>query len=110
MLDFHGMEPHHMILAHGLNAIFVLGMVLFLATKLYKNNLGLAILCGSGAHIASFSSIGWAAHHQNVLMGYSYSTAMCFFGMACIGLGLAIIGYLVYTAKKRAGMLQEENY
>lgn len=110
MIDFHGLSPHNAIIAHMVNAFFVLGMVLFLAGKLYKNNLGLAILCGSGAHIASFSSIGWAAHQQNSLMGYSYSTAMCLFGMVCLLLGLAIIGYLVYTAKKRAGMLQEDNY
>jgi len=40
----------------------------------------------------------------------SYSGAMMVFGLVVLGLGLAIIGYLVYSAKKRANVSELDDF
>merc|ERR1719310_741934 len=70
----------------------------------------MAILCGAGAHVCSFSSVHAASAHQTNLMGMSYTWSMAFFGMGLLALALFILGYLIYTAKKRAGLLENDEY
>lgn len=108
-LDYAFSGVHNAVMVSILHAVLLLAMVLVLAYSLRRNSVGLAILCGAGAHIVSFSSIHAAASMQNMWVGLSYSWVMCIFGLLVLGMGLGIVGYLVYTAKKRAGMLENND-
>lgn len=107
LLDYATMGSNA-ITASVLHAIALLAMILVLAFLLKKDKLGLAILCGAGAHIASFSSIHAATSVQNYWLGMSYYWSTCIFGMLVLALGLATIGYLVHTAKKKAQLLDDD--
>jgi len=105
LLDFGGMGVHNSVLASVLHSLVLLAMILTAAYVLRRNDVGLAILCGAGAHVVSFSSIHAAASVQNYWVGLSYTWLSCIFGFLVLGSGLAIIGYLVYTAKGKAQLL-----
>jgi len=110
-MDFGSFGTHNEIVAGLCHAVLMLAIVLFAAYKFRNDGVTLAILCGAGAHIVSFSSIDAAADTQNkVWVGYSYSSAMMIFGLAVLGLGLFVIGYLVYTAKKRGNVLDADDF
>merc|ERR1719174_714405 len=88
----------------------MLTMVLALAYRFRapEYDVVLAILCGASAHVVSFSSIHAAAGAQNHWVSAYYHWTTCLFGMGVLALGLGIIGYLVYTAKKRADLLDND--
>lgn len=111
LLDFNALPLHYHLLSTVLHAVAMLGMVLFLAYKLKGDGTGIAIVCGAGAHIVSFSSIHAGASVQNgVWVNYSMSWMMMIFGLGVLGLGLLIVGYLVWTAKKRADVLDNDAF
>jgi len=111
LLDFGSLDTHSHVLASIVHAVIMLTMVLVVAYRLRRDDLALAVLCGAGAHIVSFSSIHAAATVQNKWwMSVSYNWAMAIFGMFVLALGLATIGYLVYTAKKRANLLEDDGF
>ena len=86
-------------------------LVLIIAYKFRSDGVTLAILCGAGAHFVSFASIDAAADTQNkVWVNYSYASTMMIFGCAVLGLFLFIMGYLIYTAKKRANVLDADDF
>jgi len=102
LLDFGAMGVHNEVVASILHAVIMLSMILVIAARIRKNELGLAVLCGAGAHVASFSSIHAAAGLQNYFVGMSMTSLTCIFGLFVLALGLAVVGYLVLTAKKKA--------
>lgn len=110
LLDFHSMGVSSEAVASVCHAIAMLLIVLGAAIALRKNEVSLAILCGAGAHIVSFSSIHAAASTQVHFVGLSYTYAMCIFGMGIVLLALAIIGYLVWTAKKKMKLDEEDGF
>jgi len=112
LLDFGSLGTHSTLIASILHAVLMLAMVLALAYRFRSSeyDVVLAILCGAGAHVVAFSSIHAAAGAQNHWVGMYYHWSMCIFAMGVLGLGLGIIGYLVYTAKKKAqGNLLEDD-
>lgn len=110
LLDFHEMGVGNELVCSLLHAFAMLAMVLWLATLLLKNDLAMAVLCGCGAHVVSFSSIHAGAGLQNYWMGISYFWTTCILGMIVLGSGLAVIGYLIYTAKKKARLFDQEGF
>lgn len=111
LLDFGSFQKHNEVLCSVIHAVLMLGMVLAVAVKLRNNDVGLAVFCGAGAHIVSFSSIHAAASVQNkVWLSWSFTWAACIFGIIVAGLALLIIGYLVYSAKKKAQVLENDSF
>jgi len=110
LLDFHGLGVQSKVWCSILHAIVMLAIVLGAAIALKKQQVALAILCGAGAHIVSFSSIHAAAGAQNSLVGMSYTFTMCIFGLGVLGLAFGIIGYLVYTSKKRLNLTEDDAF
>jgi len=109
-LDFNRLGVHNTVVASILHAISMLAIAIILAYKLRRHDVGLAILCGCGAHVVSFASIHAAAGFQNYLLGFSYANTTCIFGIAVLAIALLVIGFLVHTAKKRAQALEEANF
>jgi len=70
----------------------------------------LAILCGAGAHIVSFSSIHAAAAQQNKWLNMSYTYEMCIFGIIVLGLAIGIIGFIVYRSKQRLNLTEDDDF
>jgi hypothetical protein len=110
-MDFSDLATHHHVIASILHAVIMLSMVLVLAYIFRGSNILLPILCGAGAHIVSFTSIHAAAGMQNRWwIKMSYSSLMCSFGIAVLAIGLIVIGYIMHTAKRRAGVLDDDDF
>jgi hypothetical protein len=110
-LDFHDVGVHDSVVIAALHAVTVLSLILIIARFLQpRSQPAMAILCGAGAHISSFSSIQAAATAQNHILSMGYGWFMAFMGMCVIALALMIIGFLVYTAKKSQGLLENDSY
>lgn len=92
------------------HALVLLALTLGLAYILRSHDLGLAVLCGAGAHVVSFCSMHAAANLQNHWVGLSYSWGMCIFGLVVLGIGLASVGYLTYTAKRKAQSVDNNSF
>lgn len=110
LLDFHSMGVHDAVFASIIHAVAMLAIVLGAAIALRKQQVALAILCGAGAHIVSFSSIHAAASAQNHFLGMSYTYTMCIFGICTLGLAIGTIGFLVYTSKKRMDLTEDDGF
>jgi len=110
LMDFADFAPHNHVLVSIIHAVAMLVMVLVVARFVRNQGIVLAVLCGVGAHICCFSSIHAAASVQNMWLGWSYTWVMCIFGLSVLGLGLAIIGYLVYSAKKQANLIDQDDF
>lgn len=106
LLEFVDVGFSSLVLSSIVHAVVVFVSVMLLAYWLRRHDLGLAVLCGAGAHVVSFSSMHAAANMQNHWVGISYTWGMCIFGLLVLGLGLALAGYLTYTAKRKAQLLQ----
>jgi len=110
LLDFHNMGVANTAVASILHALTMLVVVMGAAIALRKQEVGLAILCGAGAHIVSFSSIHAAAATQNHWVSLSYSYSACIFGLITLGFALAAVGYLMYTAKDKMGLSKDDEW
>lgn len=110
MLDFNALGLENIVLASVCHAFCMLIVVVGAAMLLRKKRVAMAILCGAGAHIVSFSSIHAAASVQVKWLSWSYTFSMCIFGLSVLALGLAVIGYLVFTAKRRAQLTDDDDY
>jgi hypothetical protein len=85
------------------HTLCLLTLVLTVAYFLRKQKLGMAILCGAGAHFVSFSSIHSSALLQNkVFVAYSHTVTFAVLGLCVLALGLGMICFLARHAKKRA--------
>jgi len=110
LLDFAAMGFHNGLVSSLAHALVVLAVTLLLAYYLRKSGIALAILCGAGAHVVSFSSIHAAANLQNLWVSMSYSWWMALFGMAVLILGCGIIAFLARTAKSKAEVLENDTF
>lgn len=106
LLDFGKLR--NPVLASVLHAVLMLAMVLILAYSLRRSSLGLAIFCAVGGKVVTFSSVHAATAVQVAFVGSSYTWSMCIFGLLVLIAGFGIVGYLVYTAKKREGELDSD--
>jgi len=110
LLNFHGLPIHNAVVIAVLHAVLMLAMALALSYYLRGSEVGLAIVCGCGAHVVSFSSMHAGVHMQTHFMDVHFAWYTCIFGLAVLGLGFAFIGFLVYTAKKSANVIEDDGF
>jgi len=112
MLDFIDIGKHA-VLCSVLHTLFLLCLVLGIAYYLQKrgDQNAVAVICGAGAHFVSFSAIQSGASSQNqIFMAYSYTVTMCLLGILTCGLGIGIIAVLIYKAKQRARLTEDDDF
>jgi hypothetical protein len=112
MLDVSSMGVGNEVVASIVHTFFLLLLVIGVAYYFTKRNnkTAVAVLCGAGAHFVSFSSIHASSTMQNkVFVASSYTVTMCCLGLAVLGLGITIVAFLIYTAKKKFTKLSEQD-
>jgi len=111
LLDFADFGGHNEILCAVFHSLFMLTLALVLAFLLKGHDVGMAVLCGAGAHVVSFTSIHAAATVQNNLwLKVSYLWVWSIIGLVVLAVALALIGAAVLRAKKAVGVDKNDGF
>lgn len=110
LLDFLDFGGHYKLLTSVAHAMVILCFALLLAYLLREQEVGLAILCGAGAHVVSFSSVHAATSAQHHWLTLDYRWVTCLIGMAVLALALAVIGYCIWKGKQAVGVSKDDDF
>lgn len=111
LLDFGGFAASHRIVMSCVHATAVLLCAIALAYLLREREVGLAILCGCGAHYVAFASMHAGTELQvGFFLDWWYHPVSCVVGILVLCMGLAAVGAGVFLLKRHARLTEEEAF